>query len=70
MAKITNEEIRKMSEAELKKALTKAKNEKAKIGLNLRSQQSHDIKEYKQNKLVIAQINTELRSRELTNQSN
>jgi ribosomal protein L29 len=70
MAKITQEELKKMSDPELRKALTKAKNEKAKLGLELRSQQTHDQKTYKLNKLVIAQINTELRSRELTNQSN
>jgi ribosomal protein L29 len=70
MAKTTIEEIRKMSSPELIKELAKAKNEKAKLGLELRSQQSHNQKTYKDNKLKIAQIKTELKSRELTSQSN
>lgn len=70
MPKLNIEEIRKLSDSELRKKLVEAKNAKAKLSLELRSQQTHDQKTYRENKLLIAQINTELRSRELTSQSN
>jgi ribosomal protein L29 len=67
---MTTAEIKKLSVAELVKKLAEAKNEKAEIGLKLRSNESHDQKNYHNNKKLIAQINTELRERELTNESN
>jgi ribosomal protein L29 len=70
MTQINKEEIRKMSIAELQKALQEAKKQKSVIGLKLRAKQSHDQKEYKYNKLLIAQVSTELRAKELTNESN
>jgi ribosomal protein L29 len=70
MSQIKIDEIKKMSVEELKKTLTEAKKEISVIGLKLRSQQSHDQKDYKYNKKLSAQILTELRARELTIESN
>lgn len=70
MTLISNEDIRKYSVEELKKALVENMEAKSKLGLNLRAQQSHDQKNYHSYKSNIARIRTELRSRELTSQSN
>jgi ribosomal protein L29 len=70
MTDAKTEDIKKASDAELKKLLTEALKQKAVIGLKLRANQSHDQKTYQSNKKMVAQIKTELRSRELTAQSN
>lgn len=64
------EDIKKSSLPELRKALTASKQEVVTLGVKLRAKQSHDRKTYLSNKKNVAQILTELRSRELTNESN
>jgi ribosomal protein L29 len=70
MTLINKEDIKKYSVEELMKALKENMEAKSKLGINLRSQQSHDQKSFHGYKLNIARIRTELRSRELTSQSN
>lgn len=65
MAKIVLEDIRKMSDKELKDALEKAQKEVLHDKMQLRTMQSHETKIYKANRKLIAQIKGEQRSREL-----
>lgn len=63
-------DIKNMSVEDLKKFLAETRNKKGKLGLELRAQESHNQKDYRSSKTLIAQILTELKARELTNQSN
>lgn len=70
MTKLTNEDLRKLTDQELKKLLGESAGSKVVQLLKLRSRESHEQKLYKQNKKLVAQIKTELNARELLNSSN
>lgn len=66
MTVITQEEVTKLSEQELMKALSEAMNTKTSQLLRLRTNETHEQKIYLQNKKLVARIKTELKSRQLT----
>lgn len=70
MAKITKEDIVKMSIQELNKALEEAKKVKVVELMKLKSRQTHEQKIYKANKKLVAQISTELTKRRAQEESN
>ncbi len=70
MTLISKDDIRKYSVEELINTLKENMESKSRLGINLRAQQSHDQKSYHAFKKNIARIRTELRSRQLTSQSN
>lgn len=70
MTKTMIADIKNLATDELKKLLVENQNQKGTLGIKLRAQQSHDQKTYHMSKKSIAQLKTELKARELTNESN